>query len=504
MDQLPLLTGETGGDGARVLSFPNLAELRALAQGPASSPEWGKRTPQLELRRYTPREFNDLSLADVKGYLKKARREGRTEDLADLWSVMMEDAHLDSVWQTLMAPIVHARWELTPAEVAEDLAIAAEIGAEGCTEALHRLDLTPAISALLDDGEGIGYGVTEIEWGTGMLMGKPAVIPKRLTPVLARRFAWSDTFEIGLWDEGLAIGELQKLGKPVDIIQGRGAQMARLPQGKYIVHQPMRFHAVPTGRGVIFAIAKWWWVKQAVIQAALQGAEAFANPRFIASVEQSAPGDAVVDELLDGLEKFAQDGVAVLRGKTKIDVIDSKGEGASRTWEMYLKYLDAAMSKGVLGSTLNVEVTEGGGNRALGESQATETIDPRRGQAAASVWTSIRRDLLTYIVRWNPHIFAPGTPVPEGRSVFAEDPVEVDDAIINSGYLKVNQLLESRGLPPLPGDAGEAFIPRPQQPRAFAASAPASEVAAEADPFAATAKALSAAICGSPAPTSSR
>jgi len=211
MDQLPLLTGTTGGDGARVLAFPTLADMRALANGPASSPEWGKRTPQLELQRYTPRDFVDLSLADVKGFLKKARREGRTEDLADLWSVMMEDAHLDSVWQTLMAPIVHARWELNPAEVGEDLSVAAEIAADGCTEALQRLDVTPMISALLDDGEGIGYGVCEIEWGTGSILGKPAVIPKRLTPVLARRFAWSDTFEIGLWDRGQAVAELQKL-----------------------------------------------------------------------------------------------------------------------------------------------------------------------------------------------------------------------------------------------------------------------------------------------------
>jgi len=458
MDQLPLLDGETGGTGGRVLAFPSAREMRALADGPLSQVEYGHRTPQLGLQRYSPKSFSDLSLADVKQVLRRARKEGRTEDLSDLWATMMEDAHLDSVWQTFVAPIVAARWELAPADVSEDLTVAAEIASDGCEEALKRIDLGDTISALLDDGEGLGYGAAEIEWGTGRLLGRPAVVPQKLTPILARRFAWSDDFELGLYDDGLAVGELKKAGHDVDVIRGRGVQMARLPAGKYIVHQPMRFHAVPTGRGVIFAVAKWWWIKQMVAQAALQGAEAFANPRFIASVEQATPGDSVVDDLLDGLEKFASDGVAVLRGKTRIDVIDSKGEGASRTWEMYLKFADAAMSKGVLGSTLNVEVGDSGGNRSLGESQADQTIGPRRDQAAANIWLSLRRDLLSYVIKYNPHIFRPGSPVPTGRQILSEDPVEIDQVIVDAKAVSYDEMRTSRGLTPWGGDRGDAII----------------------------------------------
>lgn len=490
--QIPLPHTEAEGDGARVLSFPSPDDVLRLADRirSGSAPEPGVRTPRPTISRYdnSKRRFVDLDLDTVVGILRRAE-DGDTEDLADLWLRMLKtDAHLRSVWATRLAPVFSARWEVIPADVDESRAELALIGARGCEEALHGVDnIARSISALLD-GIGVGFGVAEIVWGRGSILGKPGWIPVGLEPVHARRFGFADTFEIGLYDNGAAVPSLEADGWHVDKILSRGRMLARLPAGKYVVHQPVEIHDYPTATGLVHTLARWWWAKQVATKYWLSGAETFANPRFIGKVEQSAPGAQVVEDLLEGLEDLAADGVIVLRGGTSVETLDSKGEGAARTWESLVKFLDASISKAILGSTLNVEIGESGGNRAAAESQDDATIRPRQEQDAEQLWSSIRRDLFRHVIAYNPHIFPAGTPVPKGRSVLAEETVEVDDLIVASGAVRFDELRESRGLPALGGERGEAFV-KP------AAAAPPPTFAASDDtpaevapvPFAATA-----------------
>ncbi len=500
MDQTSFPGFGEEGAGGKLLRFPltrtQIQHMRALADGPLSAgPEFKQRTPKLRVQRVNTRNFADLSLADVKAILNRAE-EGYTRDAADLWTLMLQDYQVSTVLGTLLDPIVQSRWEINPAEVSEDLTVAAELVAEGCEEALRGcLGFEEAQTALLQDGTGIGYGVAEIHWGQGVLMGQPAIVPKRIEPILARRFGWSDEFEIGLWDDGRAVYELERNGIEVDRLSGRGQVLARLPAGKYIVHTPRRIHNVPSMTGLMWSLAKWWWAKQVAYMAHLQGAEAHANPKWIALVDQATRGDDVMDELLEGMENWAADGYGVLKGATKIEQVGGNGTGSAQVYGGIIDRLDAAITKVGLGSTLNTEVGSTGGNRALGESQANETIDPRQNASASKFWRSTERDVLRYVVQWNPHIFLPGSPLPKGRSILAEDPVEVDDTAVSAGVVTVDELRESRGLAPLGGEQGSRLV-QPQQSSAFGFTPPAPEVAASNDPFAVAARALATKLGG--------
>src|SRR5690606_22511896 len=231
------------------------------------------------------------------------------------------------------------------------------------------------------------------------------------------------------------------------------------------------------------AVARWWWVKQQVTRYWLAGAEIGANPRIIGEMTQDAAG-VTMNEFLSQLESLAADGIAITRNGTKITIHPGVAQSTSEVWETLYRRMDLAMSKVVLGSTLNVEIDSTGGNRAAAESQDQVTTRPRQQQDAAQMWASIERDLFRWVIKFNPHIFPPGTPVPRGRSIIVQEYVTIDQLAVDSGVIKVNQLPQSRGLPPLASEIGERFIaPITRSPRQALQPEPASTAA---DPNATT------------------
>lgn len=443
------------------LSPGDAEQVRRLADA-SRVPEMGRRTPQPTIQRLDRHHFDDLTPSTLIAKLRKAK-DGWTEELADLWHRMLEsDAHLRSTWETRMAPVYGARDEVHPADADESRAPLAENAAKGCEEAWSGIEGTSRIKASLLEGVGLGYGVSEIIWGRGTLLGRPATVPRALVPIQPRRFAFSDDFELGLYDSGQAVPMLRERGWPVEEITSRGRPLARLPAGKYIVHQPVSINDYPTSTGLVFSLSRWWLLKLIGAKFWAAGCEQFAMPRYVGHVPDSATSN-VIDDLHAGLERLSQDGVAVARGASSIEVLTGGGESGARTWAEFMKYQDAAISKCILGSTLNVEIGESGGNRAAAESQADTTIRPRQEQDAQQLWASIRRDLFRYIVEYNRHLFPEGTPLPNGHSVVSEEPVQIEQWVIDTGLVRKNQILEAVGLPPLPDEEGDQFYVPTQQ-----------------------------------------
>lgn len=427
-----------------------------IARG-ARRPETGQRTPQPNITRNDHTRFVDADLDRVIGVLRKAE-DGDVKELADLWLRMLKtDAHLASVWESRLAPVYSARWEITPAEVDSTRSGAARIAAEGCAEALRGVPDLPTVFSALLNARGLGYAVAEIIWGRGILLGKPAWVPTALKPIHSRRFRFSDQFELGLYDDGRAVNALRAAGWPVTELLARGAKIARLPAGKYVVHQPIGIHDYPTATGLVHSAARWWWAKQTVTKYWLAGAEIGANPRLIGKILQAAAG-VTMDELSDGLEKLAADGVIVLREGTDVQIVEGKAGGSTEVWDTLFRRMDLALSKVVLGSTLNVEVDSTGGNRAASESQDAVTIRPRQRQDAAQMWSTIQRDLFRWVVEFNPHIFAAGSPLPSGRSVIVDETVPIDQLAVDSGAVRVDEMRRRSGLPEIGGDLGAMFI----------------------------------------------
>lgn len=419
-----------------------------------SAPETFQRTPQPRIRRWTRKQLGDLELATILQILRKAE-EGEVADLADLWNRMLHDDQLASVWETRMSPVFSARWDIEPAPSANSEA--ATLAAKGCREALLAIPNLPTIFNALLNARGVGFAVCEILWKRGTLLGQPAFVPYDLRPVHPRRFRYADNFEIGLYDNGHAASEMTKLGIDFELIPDAGAPIVRLPAGKYIVHQSVGNTDYPTASGLVHTLARPWWVKQVATKLFLSGAEIAANPRLIGRVDEMAT-DAVMEEFAENLDALASDGTIVLRPGTNLDIIEGKANSSADVWQSLIDTMNAAISKAVLGSTLNVETGPGSGNRATAESQATTTIRPRQQQDAAQMWATIQRDLFTYIIAYNPHIFGTDCPVPVGRSVLVEERSEIDQLAVDSGAVRVDELRQSRGLPMLGGEQGAAFI----------------------------------------------
>lgn len=446
-----------GADVVALAEYRAANEAVALASARQREPEKGQRTPRPSITRDNRSRFVDADLDRIVGILRKAE-DGDVKELADLWLRMLKtDAHLEAVWETRTAPVYSARWEVTPADVDESRAELARVGAEGCAEALRAVPNLPTVFSALLNGRGLGYAVAEIVWRRGMLRGRPAWVPGEILPIHGRRFRFSDRFELGLYDDGAAVRALEEAGWPVTAVPARGAKIARLPAGKYIVHQPIGIHDYPTATGLVFSVARWWWAKQVVTKYWLSGAEIGANPRLIGKLLQTSVG-ATMDELVEGMEQLAADGAVALREGTEIEIVEGKAGGSSEVWDTLFRRMDAALSKAILGSTLNVEIDSQGGNRAASESQNQVTIRPRQRQDAAQMWSTIQRDLFRWVVAYNPHIFAAGTPLPMGRSVIAEDPVPIDQLIVDSGAVRVDEIRRSRGLPEVGGELGAMFV----------------------------------------------
>lgn len=423
-----------------------------------AQPATGLRTPQPSVDRWDRNRFRDLQIEQVTTILRQAE-DGEVEKLADLWLRMLKtDAHLESVWESRMAPIYSARYEITPGDGPESTREAASRLAEACREMMAALPDLPGLLSALLNAKGIGYAVGEKLYTRGRLLDQDAWTIAHIIPIHPRRFRFDDHFVIGLYDDGRAASELRRAGWPVQQLRARGAAIAALPASKYVVHQPTGIPDYPTATGLVHPCARWWWVKQTATKLWLAGAEVAANPRIIGKVLQEAVGSAVVEELLEGLETLAADGIMVARAGTEVEIIDSKATGSAQVWEMLITRMDAAMSKLILGSTLNVEVGSTGGNRALGESQDAVTIRPRQAQDAAQLWSTIQRDVFRWIRDYNPHLFPPSTPLPRGRSVLVEDVVSIDQLAVDSGAVRVDEVRQSRGLQPLGGELGSRFV----------------------------------------------
>jgi|GEM_PF-4485103 len=435
----------------------DVSTVRALAAalGVAPEPEKGMRTPKPDASRWRSRNrLTDLDLSDVTGLLRRME-DGDVRDGVDFWfRALKSDEHLASVWESRISSIHSAPYDVAPGQPKTH---AAEALARACREMLDGIPDVPSVNAHLLDAIGTGFASGEIVWKRGTLLGVPAWTIADVVPVHSRRFRFDDFFRLGLYDDGMAVSELRRDGWDVEVLSSRGAQIAALPRGKYLTHMPTGIADYPTSRGVVHPIARPWWVKNVGMKLWLNGAELAGNPRLIGTITQLANGQITMQEFFEQLESLASDGVAVLREGAKIEMSEPKSSVSSDVWDKLVKRCEAGMSKALLGSTLNVEIGDSGGNRAAAESQGARTIDPRQDRDQAQLWSSWRKGPFRFLRDFNPHLFPADTPLPTAHSVLVEDEGTVDETVIATGYVTIDQILQSRRLPPIGGEVGRSF-----------------------------------------------
>lgn len=95
--------------------------------------------------------------------------------------------------------------------------------------------------------------------------------------------------------------------------------------------------------------------------------EKYGMPHMVAKYTEGLSDDKI-NEILQGLEDMVQNVVCAVPSSTEIDYHDPVGKAASaKIYQDLIRLMDEQMSKAVLGQTLTTEVTQGGGNRALGQ-----------------------------------------------------------------------------------------------------------------------------------------
>lgn len=424
-------------------------------------PRLGRKTPRTTVSRWDRTQYTELRFSELTERIREAEQ-GKVERWADLTRRMMKtDPDLVSVVQTRLDAVARARYELAPPDaVLDEMAEVAKEAAELCeTHCFRELpDFEQAMRDLLD-GIGMGFGVAEIVWGRKQILYKGRRVgifaPVDLIAVHPRRMAYTEDFRLALKvTPGLEIEGMERVAT-------RDGPAVLLPPDKYVVHQPRTILDYPTSTGLFMSVARPWWVKQWVTKYWLSGAEKAANPRVLGKYPQGATND-VREELFDALEAMAADGIGVMADTTALEYLQGNFSGAADVWERLERAQIAKYAKAWLGSTLNVEIGDTGGNRAAAESQADTTIDPRRDRDGQSLWGDLRRHLIEPFVRFNTapigDLWSVKPPVPVGRFVHVEDAVEVDKDAIDAGVVTVNELRESRGLSPWPDDRGDRIV----------------------------------------------
>jgi hypothetical protein len=451
------------------------------------TPPLGEMTPQPLIYRWDRLGYTELRFDDLITIIEEAQR-GNPKRWADLTRRMVEtDPDLASVVGTRFDGVCASRWELSPPEGTADEELAS-VAAALCTHALRSMLSFEQTQRDLLDAIGMAYSVGELIWerGTFAHNGKRynVWLPTRIEPVHPRRFVFSDSFELALRDE------YTTLNLPGERISTRAGLAIRLPRDKYVVHQPRQVLDYPTSTGLYLTVARYWWVKQWVLRYYLAGAERSANGRWLGKYPQQAAA-GTKEALFDALEKIAGDGIGVMADVTQVEEVGGDFTGAAAVWEGLVNLCDTGYAKAWLGSTLNVDVGASG-SRALGESQASTTIDPRRERDSRALWADLRRFVLEPICRFNAlEPLGPFAgrmpPVPVGRHVFAEDPIEVDELLVKVGGATVNDVRVSRGQPAWSDARGQAIAKISEGAPAWGASAAAPvapEVSAAADvPF---------------------
>lgn len=449
---------------------------RALSLAPPIVPPV-RRTEDLE-KRYSPSPTISSWISgqtsgelrwDQLDAIRKNAELGITEQWGDLTRrFLRSDDHVLSTYTTYVAAIAGGRRDVAARIVDPAMKAIADAQAEACAAMLDSLPNVERSIAELIDADFTGWAGQEIMWDTR----GDWLWPTDLVWLHPARFRFSQTFTAYLWDRGMAAARARELGYDTQEVDGLGIP---LPANKYIMHMPRIIPDYPQASGVFLAVMRPWWIKNWCMKFMLSGAEISGNPRMLGKLPEQGTTDAVRQEMYTALQQLSADSIGVLTGQSNIEILDPKMQGDGSVWDTAIKLCNAAISKAILGSTLNVEVGDSGGNRSLGESQADMTIAPRWSRSALLACNTIESQLFRPFLELNRHLWGGHVFVPQMTINIVEDEPEIDQLVVDSGYVTVDQLLASRRLPPLGKErGGDKFVHAAANGPTYEHSAPAS------------------------------
>ena len=414
-----------------------------IALGADVRPPLGKKHIAGSLRTFRTTQLRGVR-PDVVARIIARQSCGDLEGFMDLAQYMLRnDDHLSSVYQSAIDGIASATTRFDPGRHSPGQEEAAEAAAEfarSSTENAKGFEST--IKHLIHGGWGLPLGIVEQYWGRRD--GAWRVVGH--TPIAPRDTKFSDDWT-------------PMVRSFADDDRGKWIRTDEEPL-RWIVHAPGSLGQHPHLAGVLTSVVWPFVFKKWIMTYGVQVMERIPAPVLAATIGENAH-NVVPEEVLRTLQSLTDNGFAVFSEQVTVTPIEVTGANAGTAHLAWIDKLEAGMTKRILGSTLNVEVGEGGGNRALGESQAKQTNIPRLKSIGDQMSETLVEQWIEPEICVNTHLFnGAEPPIPEHFfELVQEEPPQVDQLAVDAGVVTVDELRTSKGLEPLgPDKGGDRFV----------------------------------------------
>jgi phage gp29-like protein len=337
-----------------------------------------------EARTLIANVSNDITVPYYTGVLQHADEtliaQGGGKGLA-IYDEIERDTHAFSMLEKRKNALISRDWEVEPGGDSSADKAAAEL----VDEYLEALPFDQICKDLLN-ATLKGFAIAEIVWERDGNQIRPA----RIVAHDQRRFAFDRDW-------------LPRLLTTHQMLNGEA-----LPDRKFIVHRVGVRGNNPYGLGL--GTRLFWPVlfKREGITFWLHFLEKFAGPTVVGKTPYGLLPEDQRRLLTTLLSVRTSSAITVPMG-TDIEFLEASRTG-SVTYEQFLAYWDKQISICTTGETLTSQVTEGGGNRALGEVHQ-EQLDVLADSDGDLLADTLRDQLARWIVEYN----RPGAAVPTVR-----------------------------------------------------------------------------------------
>lgn len=250
-----------------------------------------------------------------------------------------------------------------------------------------------------------------------------------------------------------------------------GAGLVPLTPYKYVVHVHKAKAGLPIRGGLARAAAWGFLFKNFTVKDWVQFAEVYGQPYRIGTYHPTASADDR-SALLRAVASIGSDAAAIVPQGMAIEFKEAARSGSINLYKELCEFLDAQVSKAVVGQTLTSDVSSNGGSRALGEVHDKVRGDIMRADSR-QLSATLNRCLVRPIIDLNrgPRTAYPrlriGLPDELGTQAKIDNLVKLVPMGVRVEQSIVQDLL---GFPDAPADA--AVLTAPVAPPAQTAPAP--------------------------------
>lgn len=289
-----------------------------------------------------------------------------------LYEDLLHDSQVRSNLQTRRLAVVGKEWEVVPASEDDgDIEIAeyVEDVLKGFNFDAARVSLLSAIV--------LGFKVGEIMWE----YSEGDVWVKEIIGRASRRFV----FDI---ENNLRLVTFN------NIVHGEP-----LPDKKFIVFRNISNNGSPYGAGLGSSLYWPVWFKKNAIKFWMIFADKFGSPTAIGKYPQGTTKEQQ-EALLSAIEAIQQESAIKIPDNMLIELLEASRSGTVNTYETLCNFMNAEISKIILGQTLTTEIGQTGG--AYSASQTHEEIRQDYIKADAdSLCECLNNSLIRWIVDYN-------------------------------------------------------------------------------------------------------